>query len=101
VKMPTSRSYHSYLVESLKDPQEAAAYLDAVLEDGSFAEIRSALAQIAEAQMQVADDTTIGSHSRAIYETLSQPTQLDSAALITILNDLGFRISVAPKVKAA
>lgn len=32
--MPTSRSYQSYLVESLKDPQEAAAYLDAVLQDG-------------------------------------------------------------------
>jgi DNA-binding phage protein len=98
--MPT-RSYHAYLVESLKDPEEAAAYLDAVLEDGSFTEIRSALAQIAEAQMRVTDDTTITSHSRAIYETLSQQTQLDSAALLTILNDLGFRISVAPKAKAA
>jgi DNA-binding phage protein len=99
--MPTSRSYHTYLVESLKDPQEAAAYLDAVLEDGSFAEIRSALAQIAEAQMRVAGDPSIASHSHAIYETLSQQTQLDSAALLTILSDLGFRISVAPKVKAA
>jgi DNA-binding phage protein len=32
--MPTYKSYHLYLIESLKDPAEATAYLDAVLEDG-------------------------------------------------------------------
>jgi DNA-binding phage protein len=40
--MSTSRSYHSYLIESLRDPQEAAAYLDAVLEDGTVEEVRLA-----------------------------------------------------------
>jgi DNA-binding phage protein len=101
-KMPTSRSYHTYLIESLQDPQEAAAYLDAVLEDGNFEEIRSALTQIAEAQMcVVASDTTIAAHRKAIYEILAQPTQLDSSVLLNILNDLGFRISVAAKGQAA
>jgi len=45
--MPTSRSYHTYLVESLKDPKEAAAFLDAVLEDCSIEELHLALTQIA------------------------------------------------------
>ncbi len=34
--MPTSKSYHLYLIEALKDPQEAAAYWEAVLEDGDY-----------------------------------------------------------------
>ena len=32
VKMATSDSYHNYLVESLKDSEEAAAYIEAILE---------------------------------------------------------------------
>jgi DNA-binding phage protein len=100
--MPTSRSYHTYLIESLQDPEEAAAYLDAVLEDGNFEEIRSALTQIAAAQMLVvASDTSLAAHRKAIYEILAQPTQLDSSVLLNILSDLGFRISVAAKRQAA
>ena len=48
--MSTYKSYHSYLIESLKDPLEAAAYLDAVLEDGDFDHILLALKNVAEAQ---------------------------------------------------
>ena len=48
--MPTHKSYHSYLIESLKDPLEAAAYLDAVLEDGDCDHILLALKNVAEAQ---------------------------------------------------
>jgi hypothetical protein len=33
VKVPTSKDYQSYLLESLRDPGEAAAYLNAVLEE--------------------------------------------------------------------
>lgn len=99
--MSTSRSYHSYLIESLKDPQEAAAYLDAVLDDGSFEEVRSALTNVAEAQILVLDDTQLVSHRRAIYETLSQPNQLDFSTLLAILSELGFRVVVTPKQDAA
>lgn len=48
--MPTSRPYHTYLIDSLKNPLEAGAYLAAVLEDGCLQEINLALANIAEAQ---------------------------------------------------
>lgn len=99
--MPTSRSYHSYLIESLKNPQEAAAYLDAVLDDGSFDEVRLALSNVVEAQILVSDDTQLVSHRRAIYETLSQQNSLDFATLLKILSELGFKISVAPRHDAA
>ncbi len=35
VKTPISDSYHNYLIESLKDPEEAAADLEVALEEGS------------------------------------------------------------------
>lgn len=95
--MPTSRSYHSYLIESLKDPQEAAAYLDAVLDDGTFEEVRLALANVVEAQISVLGDTEIASHRKAIYETLSQQSQLEFSTLLTMLSELGFKMSIAPR----
>ncbi|MBD2020622.1 transcriptional regulator [Leptolyngbya sp. FACHB-36] len=101
MEMPTSRSYRSYLIESLKDTQEAAAYLDAVLEDGSFEEVRLALTNVAEAQISILEDTQLVSHRREIYETLSQQNQLDFSTLLKILSELGFRISIAPRRKAA
>jgi DNA-binding phage protein len=47
--MPTHKPYHSYLIESLKDPAEASAYLDAVLEDGDLQHILLALKNVIEA----------------------------------------------------
>lgn len=99
--MPTSRSYQSYLIESLKDPEEAAAYLDAVLDDGSFEEVRLALTNVAEAQISVLDDTQLVSHRRAVYKMLSQQNQLDFSTLLAILSELGFRLSITPKEDVA
>jgi DNA-binding phage protein len=99
--MPTTRNYHAYLIASLRDPQEAAAYLDAVLEDGSFEEIGLALKNVAEAQILVSDDAQVISHRRAIYETLSQQKGLDFPTLLTVLGELGFRVAVKPKEDAA
>jgi DNA-binding phage protein len=33
VKTPTTKSYQSYLIESLKSPEEAAGYLEAFFEE--------------------------------------------------------------------
>jgi DNA-binding phage protein len=48
-KMPNHKAYHSYLIESLQDPAEASAYLDAVLEDGDLQHILMALKNVIEA----------------------------------------------------
>jgi DNA-binding phage protein len=53
--MPTHKPYHSYLIESLKDPAEAAAYLDAVLEDGDLQHMLLALKNIIEAHRSSID----------------------------------------------
>ena len=45
-----SRSYHDELLKDLTDPQEAAAYLNAALEEGSAELFLTALRNIAEAR---------------------------------------------------
>jgi hypothetical protein len=49
-----SLPYESWLIAQLKDPAEAAAYLEAVLEDGDQAAIMLVLRQVAQAQGGVA-----------------------------------------------
>ena len=48
-KMPKSASYHTYLIESLKDPEEAGAYLNSALEDGNLEVISLAFKNLIEA----------------------------------------------------
>ena len=98
--MPTYKSYHSYLIESLKDPLESAAYLDAVLEDGDFEHILLALKNVAEAQQDIT------SNSKNNNLNLDLPSQLfpnqENSELITIaklLNQLGLKLSVTVQEK--
>lgn len=48
-KMPKSVSYHTYLIESLKDPSEANAYFKAVLEEGDVEMLQKAINNLIEA----------------------------------------------------
>ena len=99
--MPTSRSYHSYLIESLKDPQEAAAYLDAVLEECKYDELLLALRNVAEARLAMLDSSSTILNQEAIQNILSQSTNLNLPVLIQALNELGFKLSVIPVGDAA
>lgn len=47
--MPKSVSYHTYLIESLKDPKEASAYFKAVWEEGDVETIQKAINNLIEA----------------------------------------------------
>jgi DNA-binding phage protein len=89
VKMPTSRSYHSYLIESLKDPQEAAAYLDAVLEECNYDELLLALRNVVKARLTVS-----GSSQETFNKILSPQANLDLVVLLQALSELGFKLSV-------
>ncbi len=99
--MPTTRSYQFYLIESLKDPQEAAAYLDAGLEDGWVEEVRLALRNITEAQILVLGNAQLVAHHKAIYDRLTQQTQLDVSTLLIMLHELGFKMSIEARAEAA
>ena len=98
--MPTYKSYHSYLIESLKDPLEAAAYLDAVVEDGDFEHILLALKNVAEAQQDITNNSKNNSLNLDINPQLlpkQQPSELMTIA--KLLNQLGLKLSVTVQEK--
>lgn len=47
--MPKSVGYHAYLIESLKDPSEASAYFQAVLEEKDVGLLQKAISNLIEA----------------------------------------------------
>ena len=94
--MPTSRSYHSYLIESLKDAQEAAAYLDAVLEECNYDEFCLALKNVAKARLSTLEGSPSNSDREVLQNILSSPTNLDLVSSFQALNNLGFKLSVIP-----
>jgi DNA-binding phage protein len=98
--MPTSRSYHEYLIESLKDSEEAAAYLDAVLEDGNLDELRLALNNVAEAHRSALENTQLALSTDALDPNSSKQSHLDLYLLLKVLDELGFRLSIKLKENA-
>ena len=100
--MPTHKSYHSYLIESLKDPAEAAAYLDAVLEDGDLEPILLALKNVAEARRSLSDGSNeTDSDWENCDRLLAQGEALGLPAIAALLSQLGLKLSVTVKQQAA
>lgn len=97
-----TKSYQTTLLESLRDPEESAAYLNAALEeDSEDAEelFLLALRNVAEAHgmAKLADGTALNRES--LYRTLSAKGNPRLSTLGALLNALGLRLAV--EVKAA
>lgn len=94
--MTRSKSYQDELTEALKDSQEAQAYLNAALEDGSHEVFLLALRDVAEARLggvrQLADQTKLNRES--LYRMLSEKGNPELSSLNAILTTLGFRLAV-------
>lgn len=94
----TSASYDDWLVERLKDPEEAAAYLEAVLEDADQGALMLALRQIAIAQGGVATVARKAKLTReATYRMLSDEGNPALNSFIAILAATGLRMSIRPQ----
>jgi len=93
------------LLEWLKDPANAAAYIEAVLDEGDAAGLLQALRNVAEARggiARIAERT--GLNRESLYRTLSKRGNPQLSSLTAILNATGLRLSVTPsptKVKKA
>ena len=97
-----SLPYEPWLIERLKDPAEAAAYLEAVLEDGDQAAIMLALRQVAQAQGGVAQIAKKAKLTReATYKMLSRGGNPELRSLSAVLRAAGLRIAVKPIEKRA
>lgn len=93
-KKAASAAYEKVLLEDLKDPVEAAAYLEAALEDADPAVFLLALRQVAQAQgmANVARKAHVGRES--LYKTLSENGNPELRTINRLLHAMGLRLSV-------
>ena len=86
--------YIDGLLEDLADPEEAAAYLNAALEDGDQEVFLLALRHVAEARgmSQVARKTRLNRES--LYRMLSRAGNPSLDSLAAVLTALGLRLTV-------
>ncbi len=95
-----SLPYEDSLVESLKDRKEAAAYLEAAIEDGDQAVLMLALRHVAQAQGGVAEIARRANLTReATYKMLSKVGNPALSSLTAVLAATGLRLAVKPVEK--
>ena len=100
VKMPTSYRYREFLIECLKDPEHAAGYIEAILEekDPEPELLRNALRKVIEA-WEKSDRLT--DSAKQLHEKLDRMLTESNAAeiytFIELMDKLGFRVAILPK----
>lgn len=90
--------YQKDLIQALKDPEEAAAYLNAALEEGDRATFLLALRNVAEANggmAAVAEKSNLNRES--LYRTLSQRGNPEIRTLFNLLHGVGLRLNITPE----
>ena len=94
---PRNVSCQGYLTESLKDPEEAAAYVEAVLELDDPAALLVALRQVAKAHgmAEVARRADVG--EKSLFRALSENGNPTISTLHKVLHAVGLRLSVTPE----
>ena len=97
-----AKKYEDSLVEALKDPVEAAAYLNAYLEDTDEPDEQGfllALKDVAKAygMSNIAESSNLGRES--LYKSLSADGNPKLTTLVALLSSMGLHLSVNPKDK--
>ena len=94
---PPSVPYETWLIKHLKDPAEAAAYVEAAIEDGDQPALMMALRHVAQAQGGIAKLARKSKLTReATYRMLSASGNPELRSLTAILDAAGLRLSVKP-----
>jgi probable addiction module antidote protein len=98
VKAPASRGHEEATIESLgRDPEFAAAYLNAVLADGSVDELLLALRRAAQAfggVTKLAAGAKLNATS--LYRALSANGNPEVRSLAALLKAMGMRLAIQP-----
>ena len=94
--MTRSKNYQDSLLESLADANEAAAYLNAALEDGDNEVFLLALRNVADARVggmsRLAEAT--GLNRESLYRMLSENGNPELNSLSRLLQALGLKLAV-------
>ena len=93
------RDYEEYLIESLKDPEEAEAYLEASLEaymeDNDIKALMLAFEHLARAKYSVSEMARQAGISRQhLYRIFDNETSPNFNTVMTIIKSLGFTLEV-------
>jgi len=91
-------SYQEDLIEALKDPYEAAEYLNAAIEDGDKQVFLLAMRNVAEANggmSAIAKKT--GMNRESLYWMLSKKGNPELKSVFNLLNVVGLKISIEPE----
>ena len=93
---PRDTSYEASLLQSLKDPEEVAAYVDAVMELEDPATLLLALRQVAKAHgmAEVARRADVG--DKTLFRALSENGNPTLDTVTKVLHAVGLRLSVTP-----
>jgi len=92
-----SVSYREGLLKDLTDPEEAAAYLNAALEESSQEAFLLALRDVANARglTSLARETSLNREN--LYRMLSEQGNPQLFSLTVLLDALGLSIAIKPK----
>jgi probable addiction module antidote protein len=90
----TSTSYQEGLIKDLANPDEAAAYLNAALEDGDKEVFLMALRDIAEAKGMARLSKKAKLNRESMYRMLSRRGNPQLSSLTSILENAGLRLAV-------
>jgi len=97
---PRDKSYDDSLTAALTNPDEAAAYLDAVMELEDPAALVVALRQVAKAHgmAEVTRRADVG--DKTLFRSLGESGNPTLATLQKVLHAVGLRLSVQPLTHA-
>lgn len=100
--MGKTKKYREHLLSQLQDPKEAAAYLDACLEDEDPQVILLALKDVADAQGGVGKLSKSSSLNRqSLYRTLSRRGNPKLGTICSILSSLGMELHITSAAAAS
>ena len=98
-KMKKSISYKDYLSKSLKEPNVAAEYLNAALEEGNEAftlALKDVVKALGGSVSNIAARTNLNRES--LYKTLSEKGNPHLKSLNAIINSLGLQLHVTTRL---
>jgi DNA-binding phage protein len=97
VKIPTSDSYREYLIESLKEPEESAGYIEAILEekDPEPALLRNAIRKVIEAKIRMnAISESAKEYHEKLDKMLNESGGSEIYCFVELLEALGFKLEI-------
>ena len=97
MKAPRDACFDDYMVKTMKDPAEAAAYIEAVMELDDPSALLVALRHVAKAHgmAEVARRADVG--DKTLFKALSAEGNPTLATVHKVLHAVGLRLSVVPE----